>query len=255
MASESLVIGVTISFILAFTLFVVLLMYKLFKTKTLHSGFDHISGLTKEQMNSEVQLTPDEQRRWKKNLLIGFIFLTFIFVFIAGSSGLGYWKFVVQGSKTQAMVLGIASRQSGGRHHNTTYTYTLETSIDGEAIKDSYSAGSYHSSKVGDVVDVYVTNGESRELAIASVEDRDPIIILAAVVVYAFMMFNLVQQRKRVESGKVKFSSLPKSMRRSRFAELKSAKIEAPASESSTYTINGSNTPKKGSGDGSDYLA
>jgi len=253
MPSDGLVIGIVVLSILAFTLFVVLLMYKLFRTKRLYTGDGYSSGFTKEQMNTVVQLTPDEQKRWQQNLLTGFILFTLFFAVFVGFSGLSYWKFVVQGSPIQATVLGMASHQSGGRHSKTVYTYTLQALIDGEIIKDSYNAGSHYSSKVGDIVDAYATNEEAPELAIAAVEDRDPLIILGAILVYSFAVFGIVQQRKRVASGHVKISTLPKSMRRARLAALKLEKKEAPTSESSIYTIGKSNVPEKRAGDGSDY--
>ena len=205
---------------------------------------------TKEQLNTVVTLTDNEKRFMSRKLFFGAILVT---VFCgAGILGIAssYWKYVVQGEQISATVTAVESYRSRSKRKTRKYIYSLEATVDGELVRDTYRSGSYHGADVGDVVDVYATNDAEPELALAAVEERDPLWLLFLAAFFGVFVFGMTKQRQRIATGQMKINQLSKAMRRKKLMEL-----EKPMSldERPMYAIGGSSQAPEEGNDGKDY--
>lgn len=179
-------------------------------------------ALRKQQLNTEVFLTEDEKRamkrgNWKAGIIVGVILSL-----VAGITAWDYWRFAVRGEPVQATITNVSKYRSSGRHHRTTYTYTLNADVDGELVTDLYSAGSSGGYTVGEVVDAYAdTSGAHTDLAIANVVKTSPFTTGGLVFIVGVLVGSAVYaQGKRIRSGRAKIANLPVRFRMARIANL-----------------------------------
>lgn len=253
MENDTLGILALFAFMAGFSIFFFFIIYKMVKAfggKMEGKSSSFTQQWTKEQLNTVVTLTDDEKRSMNRGVIIGLVIVTLIcgigFVSISAT----YWKYVVQGEKISATVTDLESYRSGSKRKTTKYIYSLEATVDGELVKDTYRSGSYHDADVGDVVDVYATNDAEPELALAAVEERDPLWLLFLAVFFGVFVFGMTKQRNRIATGQMKINQLSKSMRRKKLMELE--KPMTPDGKQ-MYSIGGFEQRPPKSNDGSDY--
>lgn len=205
-------------------------------------------ALRRQQLNTEVVLTEDEKRAMKKGNWKAGIIVGVILSLIVSITAWNYWRFVVKGEPVQATITSVSKHRSSGRHHRTTYTYTLKADVDGATVTDSYSAGSSGGYTVGEVVDAYAdTSGAHTDLAIASVVKASPFTTGGLALVVGFAVGSAIYaQGKRIQSGRAKIANLPARFRTARIANLPAISSVPPLPAPTTpdglpmYTIGGS---------------
>lgn len=252
MNSDTLGILALFAFMAGFATFFFFIIYKMVKAfggKMEGKSSSFTQQWTKEQLDTVVTLTDDDKRSMNRTAMIGLVIATLICGVGFTSVSATYWKYVVQGEKISATVTDVESYRSGGKRKRK-YLYTLEATVNGTVVRDTYRAGSYRSADVGDVIDVYFVDDTDPELAIAAVEERGPFWLLFFVVFYGVILFAMRKQRKDVASGRMKIGRLPKAMRRKKFMELEKPKT---SEGKPMYSIGGSEQSRPRSNDGSDY--
>lgn len=186
-------------------------------------------------LKTEVFLTPEERKAMNKNLVVASVMLGGILLGLFTITAVDYWRFALTGEEVTASITNKSSHRSSGRSHRTVYTYTLQATVNGVVVKDSYGAGSSSGYKVGDTVRAYATNGASPELAIASIEDQDPFFgIIYFVGLGAFLIFAF-RQRGRIRAGKMRLENLPEKFRKDRLLVMQSASSTVAVSASSSF--------------------
>lgn len=241
------------AFMAGFSIFFFFIIYKMVKAfggKMEGKSSSFKQQWTKEQLNTVVTLTDDEKRSMNRGAIIGLVIATLICGVGFTSISATYWKYVVQGEKISATVTDVKSYRSGSKRKTTKYIYSLEAAVDGELVKDTYRSGSYHDADVGDVVDVYVTNDAEPELALAAVEERDPLWLVFLAAFFGIFVFGMTKHRKRIATGQMKINQLSKSMRRKKLMELEQPMIP---DGKLMYTIGGASQMPQEGDDGRNY--
>lgn len=188
-------------------------------------------ALRRQQLNTEVLLTEEEKRAMTKNMWKMTIIVGIILSLLIGITAWEYWRFAVNGELVQATITNVSKHRSSGRHHRTTYTYTLKADVDGVVVSDSYSAGSSGGYTVGEVVDAYAdTSGVPVDLAIADVVRGAPLRTAGiSIFVLGVVGAILVGQRRNIRVGRARIGNLPAPFRAARIASLPKAS-ESPVS-------------------------
>jgi Na+/H+-dicarboxylate symporter len=230
--------------------FVIYKMVKVFGGKMEGKPSSFKQHWSTEQLNTVVQLTDAEKRSMKRSLALPFVIVALICGIGFASIGSTYWKYVIQGEKISATVTAVQTYRSGTKRKRTKYIYSLQAVVGGVLVRDTYRSGSYHDADVGGVVPVYATNDAVPELALAAVEERDPVWLLFFATLFGVVVFSLAKQRKQIESGQMKINQLSKAMRRKKLMEL-----ENPVTPDGkpVYTIGGSKSVPKEGDDGRSY--
>jgi hypothetical protein len=237
-------------------------LYLIIKRATRKSKSVLMTPEMKAALNTEVTLTSEEQKTMRRGLIAAGVLIGIILLGFIATTGWEYYRFVMTGEKVTATIINKSSHRSSGKRHRTTYTYTLQATVNDVVVKDSYSAGSSGGYAVGDVITAYATNESSPELAIAGVEDRDPLFEIFYVLGLGGVSFLAVRQWKKIRSGKMRLANLPLKYRNERLRMLRvgtsvsvptRVQISAPrattASGLPTYTIG----PGNEGNDGSNY--
>jgi hypothetical protein len=250
MNEDTLMLVIVFSFAGAFAIGFFFIIYKLVKVfggamTGKSSSFQPY--WTKEQLNMVATLTEDEQRSMRRGTVIGLIVVTIICGVGITSISATYWKYVVQGEKISATVIDVDSYRSGSRRE---YIYSLEATVGGERVRDTYRSGMYHDAEIGDVVDVYAAPDADPELVLAAVEERDPLWLLFFFTFFTVFVSAVLRQRKRIATGQMKIARLPKAMKRKKLMELKQQKT--PEGKP-MYTIGGSSQAMNEGDDGRNY--
>jgi hypothetical protein len=250
MDENILMLVIAFSFASAFAIGFFFIIYKIVGAAKKGKSSSVAQQWTKEQLNTVVTLTDDEKRSMNRGVIIGLVIVTLICGIGFTSISATYWKYVVQGEKISATVTNVDSYRSGSKRKTTKYIYSLEATVDGELVRDTYRSGSYHDADIGDIVDVYATNDVEPELALAAVEERDPLWLLFLAAFFGVFVFGMTKQRKRIATGQMKINQLSKAMRRKKLVEL-----EQPMTPDGkpTYSIGGFEQSPPKSNDGSDY--
>ena len=176
----------------------------------------------KAMLNTEVVLTPEEKKSMRRALVAAGVLVSVILTGLITITGMNYWKFAITGEEVTASITQKSSHRSSGRRNRTTYTYTLQATVNGTVVKDSYRAGNSSGYKVGDMVRAYATNEASPELAIAAIEDRDPFFeVLYLIGLGAFGYFAFRQWGK-IRSGKMYLRNIPAKFRKERLRVMQS---------------------------------
>ncbi len=252
--------GVSILFIIAFFRFMYTLLQNMRKSDDARAA-SIMQKPTKEELDTVITLTPDEQRSMMRSataaVMIGVLLCSTLMIVMS----VRYWQYVVEGERISATVTNISTSRSGTKRRRTKYTYTLQATVDGNVVRDTYSAGSYHSAKVRDVIDVYATSETPPQLAIAAVEDRDPFLVLLLAVLLGFLVFVMKKQRAVIATGRMKLRQFSEKTRYKKLKELRAGAqhSSAPMERSTTsdgkpmYTLNNESTESNIGNDGRDY--
>lgn len=258
MNSQLLSFGIFALFMSGFVFY----MYLIIKRATRKSKAVPMTPEMKAALNMEVALTPEEQGSMRKGLVMASALVGIILLGLITITGWQYYRFVVTGEKVTATIINKSSHRSSGKRHRTTYTYTLQATVNNVVVKDSYSAGSSGGYAVGDVITAYATNESSPQLAIAGVEDRDPVFEIFYVLGLGGFSFLAVRQWKKIRSGKMRLANLPLRYRKERLRSMQigtsvpgltsvQTSVPRPTTSSGlpTYTIG----PGNEGNDGSNY--
>lgn len=233
-------------------------LYLIIKRATRKIRVQTITPEMKAMLNTEVLLTPEEQKSMFKNLVVVGVLGCALFGGMITAIGMNYWRFVMKGEEVSATITNKTSHRSSGRHSHTSYTYTLQATVNDIVVQDSYGAGSSGSYKVGDTVRAYATHDVAPELAIAAIEDRDPFFEALLLAGLAGLLFLAVSQRSKIRSGKMRLANLPEKFRKARLQAMQGVSLGSsvtplprPTTPSGlpTYTIG----PGNEGNDGSNY--
>ena len=240
-------------------------LYLVIKRATRKSRVASITPEMQAMLNTEVVLTPEEQKSMGRSLAVSGVLVGAVLLGLVVITGFNYYRFVMTGQEVSASIVNKTSHRSSGRHSHTSYTYTLQAIINGTVVNDSYSAGSSGGYKVGDTVRAYATKEAPPQLAIAATEDRDPFLEVLYLACLGGFIFLVVRQRIRIRSGKMRLAMLPEKFRKDRLRAMRASvpiagvtadatlvtPMPRPTTPSGlpTYTIG----PGKEGNDGSNY--
>lgn len=199
-----------------------------------------------------VDITSQERKSILRGLAAVCIFITFVMVIFVGITAREYWKFAVNGEEVQATVTKGEKHRSSGRRSHTTYTYTLQSVINGVRISDTYNAGKEGGYAVGSTVEAYAArSGKSIDLAIKDIVSNSPFSTIPILLFWVVVGFISIKKWKQVETGSMKIKDLPKKFQRQRLAAMPSQSVEKayPSSQVTpagfpTYSIGGTSTPE-----------
>lgn len=220
MDSDTIAILALFAFMAGFAIFFFFVVYKVvsFASRRGSPVTSVRTPLTKEQLNTVIRLTPQEQTSMRRGVWAATVITVVIFGFFSAEKAWEYYRFVLVGERVQATVIEIQKHRSSGRHHRTTYQYTLEAVVDGVVVTDTYSVGSISTHDEGDVVEAYASSDGA--LAVAGYEQMDPVWISGFLALLIGIQVALAKQRARIALGEMKVANLPKEMRRRKLQEL-----------------------------------
>lgn len=200
----------------------------------------------KAMLNTEVSLTPEEQKSMRRRLVTAGLLIGVILFGLITVTGLNYWRFAITGEEVTASITNKSSHRSSGRRNRTTYTYTLQATVNGIVVKDSYRAGSSSGYDVGDTVSAYATNEAPPQLAIAAIEDRDPFLEVLYFAGLGGFFFVGWRQWRSIRSGKMKLGNIPVKFRKERLWAMQSVSSMSGVTSDVTATSMPKSTTSSG---------
>ena len=247
-------------FVVAFFVFMYALVRGMRKTDQVRNAAT-TEKPTKEELDTVITLTPDERRSMMRSTVAVALLGTLLCGMTIVVMSMRYWQYAVEGERISATVTNVSKTRSGSRRKRTKYTYTLQATVNGNVVRDTYGAGSYHAAKVKDVVDVYATKETPPQLALAAVEDRDPLLVLLVTAVLGFILLAMKKQRAMIATGRMKLRQFSEKSRKRKLMELRagshnpSTPIEnnVTADGKPTYTIGSEADQPTAGNDGRDY--
>ncbi len=176
----------------------------------------------KEMKDTVVTITKEERKSIMFQIILALGVASIIVGGILGFIAYDYWKFALHGIQGEATVIKRDVHQSSGRHRRKTYTYTLQSSVNGKDVVDTTGTGRDGSYVVGTIVDVYTVSSEGKtDIAIKEVIDNSPIQgVIPLGIGGVFWIFGLLKW-KQVRTGKMKSGELPKKFQKERRRAMK----------------------------------
>ena len=226
-----------------------------------------MENYTKADLDTIAILTPAEQTKMRRRLLINTVLIMVILGSIVGISAWNHYRFVLTGQTVQATILDITKHRSAGRHSRTHYWYQLEAVVNGKTVVDEYDVGSTSFYDEGDTIAVYATSDETPELAVTAREGTDLPLIVGGLLFGIGIQMALRRKLRGIATGKMRIGNLSKAMRQRKLAEIEETRVKNVSPESIAdnttpdgkpmYTIGGSSAtstvPIEGN-DGREYL-